>query len=286
MILVTNFAFSPQTGGMPRVVEQAFIPTAISGSSLPIGGPNLNAPVGTWLEAINWLKENVASTTAVVMWWDYGNWLADLGNVTSFADNTTVNSTQIQNVGFTFMGTENQSLAMLNNYGQDRVKYIAVFTVLQISQQSESTWVASPAGFGDEGKWVWMARISGQGADRLVNEGYISQGTMWTDETAFGASNPTTGRWEWNDRGLNCTVFELMNYAEVQYANTATAVLASQGITVVPDQTTTEPTYFKMAQFAGINAHPYQYGGYIPLVAIYSIDWAAYNADNGITPPT
>ncbi len=286
MILVTNFAFSPQTGGMPRVVEQAFIPTAISGSSLPIGGPNLNAPVGTWLEAINWLKENVASTTAVVMWWDYGNWLADLGNVTSFADNTTVNSTQIQNVGFTFMGTENQSLAMLNNYGQDRVKYIAVFTVLQISQQSESTYVASPAGYGDEGKWVWMARISGQGADRLVNEGYISQGTMWTDETAFGASNPTTGRWEWNDRGLNCTVFELMNYAEVQYANTATAVLASQGITVVPDQTTTEPTYFKMAQFAGINAHPFQYGGLIPLVAIYSIDWAAYNADNGITPPT
>jgi len=286
MILVLNLAFSPQTGGMPRVVDQAFIPTAISGSSLPIGGANLNAPVGTWLEAVNWLKENVASTTAVVMWWDYGNWLADLGNVTSLADNTTVNSTQIQNIGFTFMGTENQSLTMLNNYGQDRVKYIAVFTVLQISQQSESTYVASPAGYGDEGKWVWMARISGQGADRLVKEGYISQGTMWTDETAFGASNPTTGRWEWNDRGLNCTVFELMNYAEVQYANTVTAALGSQGITVVPDQTTTEPKYFKMAQFAGINASPYQYGGLIPIVAIYSIDWASFNADNGITPPT
>jgi dolichyl-diphosphooligosaccharide--protein glycosyltransferase len=286
MILVTNFAFSPQTGGMPRVIDQAFIPTAISGSSLPVGGANLNAPVGAWLEAVNWLKENVAPTTAVVMWWDYGNWLSDLGNVTSFCDNTTVNSTQIQNVGFTFMGTENQSLAMLSNYGQDRVKYIAVFTVLQISQQSESTYVASPAGYGDEGKWVWMARISGQGADRLVKEGYISQGTMWTDETAFGASNPTTGRWEWNDRGLNCTVFELMNYAEVQYANTVTAVLGSQGITVIPDQTTTEPKYFKMAQFAGINASPYQYGGLIPIIAIYSIDWAAYNADNGITPPT
>ena len=32
------------------------------------------------------------STDVVVAWWDYGNWLADLGNVTSFADNTTVNS--------------------------------------------------------------------------------------------------------------------------------------------------------------------------------------------------
>ena len=207
-------------------------------------------------------------------------------NVTSLADNTTVNATQIQNVGFSFMGTENQSLAMLSGYGQDRVKYIAVFTVLQISQQDSSTYVASPAGYGDEGKWVWMARISGQGAERLVEQGYITNGTMWTDETAFGATNPTTGRFEWNDRGLNCTVFELMNYAEVQYANTVTAALSSQGVSVVPDQTTTEPKYFQMAEFAGINASPYQYGGLIPIVAIYSIDWASYNADNGITPPT
>ena len=29
------------------------------------------------------------------MWWDYGNWLSDLGNVTSLADNTTENATQI-----------------------------------------------------------------------------------------------------------------------------------------------------------------------------------------------
>jgi hypothetical protein len=85
---------------------------------------------------------------------------------------------------------------------------------------------------------------------------------------------------------LNCTVFELMNYAEVQYANTVTAALSSQGVSVVPDQTTTEPKYFQMAEFAGINASPYQYGGLIPIVAIYSIDWASYNADNGITPPT
>ena len=65
------------------------------------------------------MKNNVHSTDAVVMWWDYGNWLADLGNVTSLADNTTVNSTQIENVGFIFMGNENQSMAMLNTYGQD-----------------------------------------------------------------------------------------------------------------------------------------------------------------------
>ena len=282
IILVTNLAFSPQTGGMPRAISQAYSPTAISAASLPVGGSSLNQPVTAWLDAISWLKNNVPSSTAVVMWWDYGNWLADLGNVTSLADNTTVNSTQIENVGFIFMGNENQSMAMLNSYGQSRVKYIAVFEVLQISQASSgsNTYVASPAGYGDEGKWVWMARISGQAKTRLLNESFMNPATAWTNESQFGASNPTTGRWQWNDQGLNCTVFELMNYAEVQYANTMTAL----GVNVQPDQTTTVPTYFKVANIAGIQTSPGQYGGLVPLIAIYEIDWAAYDAAHGITP--
>ncbi|MCL4429294.1 MAG: glycosyltransferase family 39 protein [Chloroflexi bacterium] len=285
MILVTNLAFSPQTGGMPKAIGQAYVPTAISASSLPIGGASLNAPVSAWLDAVHWLQNNVRSTDAVVMWWDYGNWLADLGNVTSLADNTTFNSTQIENVGFIFMANENQSMAMLSNYGQSRVKYIAVFEVLQISQASSgSSYIASPAGYGDEGKWVWMARISGQAKTRLINEGYMNPATAWKDETQFGASNPQTGKWEWNDQGLNSTVFELLNYAEVDYANTITTATNNQ-ITVSPDQTTTTPTYFQKAYFAGINTNPGQYGGLIPIIAIYKIDWASWDAAHGITPP-
>ena len=283
IILVTNLAFSPQTGGMPRAISQAYVPTAISGSSLPLGGAGLNAPVTAWLDAVGWMKSNVHSTDAVVMWWDYGNWLTDLGNVTSFADNTTVNSTQIENVGFIFMGNENQSMAMLSNYGQSRVKYIAVFEVLQVQQSTSGTasYIVSPAGYGDEGKWVWMARISGQAQTRLINEGFMNPATAWTNESQFGASDPTTGRWQWNDQGLNCTVFELMNYAEVHYANTMTSLR----INVSPDQTTTQPTYFKFAYFAGEQTSPTQYGGLVPIIAIYEIDWAAYDAAHGIAPP-
>jgi dolichyl-diphosphooligosaccharide--protein glycosyltransferase len=283
LILVTNLAFSPQTGGMPRAISQAYVPTAISGSSLPVGGAGLSAPVTAWKEAVDWMKSNVQSTNAVVMWWDYGNWLTDLGNVTSLADNTTVNSTQIENVGFIFMGNENQSMAMLSNYGQSRVKYIAVFEVLQMQQSTSGTasYIASPAGYGDEGKWVWMARISGQAQTRLINEGYMNPAQAWTNESQFGASDPTTGRWVWSDQGLNCTVFELMNYAEVHYANTMTSL----GINVSPDQTTTQPTYFKFAYFAGEQTSPTQYGGLVPIIAIYEIDWAAYDAAHGIAPP-
>ncbi len=147
MMLVSNLAFSPQTGGMPRAIAQAYVPTAISASSLPVGGSSLTQPVGAWLDAIGWLKNNVPSTDAVVMWWDYGNWLSDLGNVTSLADNTTENATQIQNVGFIFMGNETQSMQMLNSYGQAHVKYIAVFTVLQLIRQRLSIHCKS--------SWIW-----------------------------------------------------------------------------------------------------------------------------------
>ncbi len=279
ILLVSAFAFSPQTGGTPRAISQAYVPTSISSSSLPLGGAGLNGPVTPWLEAIDWMKSNVPSSDVVVMWWDYGNWLADLGNVTSMADNTTVNSTQIANIGFSFMGNENQTLALLSTYGQNRVKYIAVFEVLGVVETSTGSnqYVAYPAGYGDEGKWVWMARISGQDKQRFINSGFISAADAWTDETSFGQANAQTSQWEWNDRGLNCTVEELMNYAQVQYATRMTAAGSYQ---VSPDHQASAPKYFKEAYFAGINTGPNTYGGLVPIIAIYEIDWAAYNAAN------
>ena len=285
MILISSFAFSPQTGGVPRAVNQAFSPLAISASSLPVGGAGLTQPVTAWTQSLSWLNQNVPSTDVVVSWWDYGFWLTYLGNVTTLNDNTTENTTQIENVGFTFMANENQSLQMLNTYNNNdnpgRVSYILVFTVLQISQSSSgsSSYVASPAGYGDEGKWVWMARISGDAKDRLINEGFMNPATAWTNENQFGAPSNTTGRWVWNDQGLNSTIVELMNYAEVQYCQT----WSQAGINLTPDMTTTTPSYYTLAYLGGIDASPFQYGGLVPLVAIYKIDWNAYYAATGTT---
>jgi hypothetical protein len=105
-----------------------------------------------------------------------------------------------------------------------------------------------------------MARISGQAQTRLIEQGYMNPAKAWTNESQFGASDPNTGRWQWNDQGLNCTVFELLNYAEVHYASTMTSL----GINVSPDQTTTVPTYFKYAYFAGEQTNPTAYGGLVP----------------------
>jgi len=277
LLLVFNLAFTPWIGGMPRAISSAYAPTAISASSLPIGGAGLTEPVGAWLDSLNWLKENSQPTDATVMWWDYGNWLADIGNVTSLADNTTGNATQIQNVGYIFMGNQLQSMQMLSAYGPEHTKYIAVFTVLQISQSSSnsSQYVVRPAGYGDEGKWMWMARISGQNKEWYQNNGYMNAYNSWTDENDFGQTTES-GAWVWNDRGLNSTVYELMNYAEVAYCQNMNQALASQGVILVPDATTTLPTFFIPAYFAGINTSPSQYGGLVPIIAIYEIDWTSY----------
>jgi len=44
-----------------------------------------------------------------------------------------------------------------------------------------------------------------------------------------------------------------------------------------------QPIYFKEKYFAGLDSSPFAYGGIIPIVALYEIDWAKYEADFGIT---
>jgi len=291
LILVTAVAFSPQTpqtGGVPRAINEAFVPTAISASSLPIGGASLSEPVRAWLDAISWLKTNVASDQVVVAWWDYGDWLTDLGNVTTLCDNTTYNSTQIGNVGFIMMGNENQSMKMLNFYDNynnpGRVNYILVFTVLEIQQtgSGSSSYIAYPSGYGDEGKWEWMASISGTYENWYIQNGYMNAttSTVWKDQTSFGIANNQTGQWIWNAQGNETTIYELMNYAEVQYCN-----YWSSQVSITPSTTTTQPAYFTLTggDIAGLETSPFQYGGLVPLVAIYKINYPAYNNATGAT---
>jgi dolichyl-diphosphooligosaccharide--protein glycosyltransferase len=279
LILVMDLAFSPQTGGVPRAIEQSFVPTAISASSLPIGGASLTQPVSAWLDALSWVQSNVPPNNVVVAWWDYGDWLSDIGNVTTLCDNTTYNATQIGNVGFIMMGNENQSMRMLSYYenfnNPGRVNYILVFLVLAIEQSSSASgqYIAAPAGYGDEGKFVWMARISGTYEQQYINLGYMGpSSTEWKDEKAFGNYSATNGQWTWNSQGGNCTINELMYDAATQYCN----AMSSVGYTITPTWTATMPTYFTVADIAGIDTAPFQYGGLVPLVAIYKINYGAY----------
>ena len=131
LLLVSSFAFSPQTGGQPRVYSAAYGPITVTAASLPI---TPNQPVPQWIDMLSWTRSNLPGTTVVSAWWDYGYWLTLLGNVTTLADNATINATQIENIGYSFMANETQSLKMLATYN---ASYVLVFVTLRIQQSSD-----------------------------------------------------------------------------------------------------------------------------------------------------
>jgi hypothetical protein len=116
---------------------------------------------------------------------------------------------------------------------------------------------------------MWMARISGQAHDRFVSSVFIDEGSSWTDETKFGSFNQS--KWTWNDVGGNSTIYKLMSWARHEWASN----WASQYGLREPE-VYVEPQYFKEAYIAGLNLSPQdaqKYGGIIPLVCLYEIEY-------------
>jgi len=252
LILMTSFAFP-----MPKVYRQAWTPVTISAGSLPIAPAK---PVHEWLDMLNWVQSNLEGTTVVCSWWDYGYWLTILGNVTSLADNATINTTQIQNIGFIFMANETQALEMLKSYD---AKYILVFTTFD----TNGRWI----GYGDEGKWMWMARISGKAHERFITDGFECS---WNDEDAFGEYNSTKRAWDWNYLGMSSTIYKLMAWGKHRWCQNNGVSDPEEGEWVraglSPEDI--EPEYFKEAYFAGVVAGD-NYGGIVPLICLYEIDY-------------
>lgn len=134
IVLMTNLAFSPQYGGVPRAISSAYAPITISSGSLAaVPGK----PVNEWLDMLTYLSNLHDQSTVVVAWWDYGLWITVEGNVTTLSDNTTINSTAIENTGFAFMANESNSLKMLKQYDPKYTKYVLVFDTFSY----QGSWV-------------------------------------------------------------------------------------------------------------------------------------------------
>ena len=263
IVLTTNLAFSPQYGGVPRGISSGYAPITISSGSLAAVP---SKPVSEWLDMLTYLSNLHDPSTVVVAWWDYGLWITVEGNVTTLSDNTTINNTAIENTGFAFMANESNSLKMLKQYDPKYTKYVLVFDTFSY----QGSWV-DWAG-GDNGKWTWMAKISGNAQQRFINQSLIDPASSWQNETTFG--NYTSNKWVWNDVGLNSTVYKLMSWGKDRWCQ----------MNGVPDPdagNVTQPTYFQEEFFSGetlssTDSQNY-FGGLVPLVCLYKINWDLYN---------
>lgn len=184
VILLFFLVFSTLAHG----VDSAYEPATIASSTIPTRNY-----IGDWLEACAWLHDNTPKNAVVCCWWDYGYYVTVIGNRTTLADNSTLNTTQIANIGRIYMSNETVAIPILKRYN---VTHILVFTTLNIYVASQ---FKNPVFYGDEVKWGWMAKIAGlddiqlQDATISKNLNLTSYGiylpksyTVFTELTLYG----------------------------------------------------------------------------------------------------
>jgi dolichyl-diphosphooligosaccharide--protein glycosyltransferase len=123
-------------------------PTSMASSSVPaLFGDRYPQD---WLQALNWMRDNLADDAIVVSWWDYGYWIEAIGGQTTLADGATTNRSQIGYIGRIMMLNQSESLPMLEAYD---ATHIVVFNTFN-PNSPETQWP-----FGDNVKWSWMVQI-------------------------------------------------------------------------------------------------------------------------------
>ncbi len=192
ILLTVNFVLPATDASYSRTVDRAYSPTTIAASSLP-----LRAEVSYWLDALNWMRTNLNSTTVMSAWWDYGYWITTIGNVTTLADNGTVNTTQIGMIGESFVSNETLSIEILEDYDAE---YVTIFMSFDTN--------GDDVGYGDEGKWRWMARIAGLDDTKYGN---YSLGVDWVDSNEDGSV--ADDELIENELGTSSVLYKLMHYA-------------------------------------------------------------------------
>jgi len=231
---------SQQRGeAFPRVLDQAYTPTTIATASVPVKS---SKPINDFFDALTWIRNN-QSVQAVVSWWDYGYWITTIGNKPSLADNGTFNSTQIARIGRLMMSNETEAFKIIqdwNKHAEDigrtdfpHITHVLVFTVFD----SQGTDLY----YGDETKWVWMAKIAG------------------LKDTDYG--NVTgSGNVQWTDLGKTTLIYKLLQNAKNNR---------------VPDTVSSEPlTYFAPAYFSNMYRKDlWNIDGINAVVAIYEVKY-------------
>jgi dolichyl-diphosphooligosaccharide--protein glycosyltransferase len=221
----------------PRFLDQAYAPTTIATASVPVKSSKV---INDFFDALAWIRNN-QSVQVVASWWDYGYWITVIGNKPSLADNGTFNSTQIATIGKMFMSTEADAYAIIQNWNSEgqklgktnRITHVLVFTTFDTS--------GTDLNYGDETKWVWMAKIAG------------------LDDTKYG--NVTgQGNVGWTDLGKTTLIYKLLTYAKHERVSSIEA-----------------PTleYFKPAYFSNMNlpSSDQAVDGINAVVAIYEVKY-------------
>lgn len=166
-----------------------------------------------WIQALQWMRQNTPANSVIIAWWDYGYWIAVMGNRTSAADNGTINATRIAQIGQMFMSNTTTALKIIHNIAGNRPAYVLVFlvgSVIPTGQQNECNeqtgqcavlQVPLGAGFtaggGDESKKQWFIRIAGLNESQFLECPQLSSSCESIDDfnlTPYALENTIFGQ--------------------------------------------------------------------------------------------
>ena len=246
LLLLVTFILPSRGSGFPRVLDQAYTPVTIMSASVPI---RPDEPVLEWYETLMWVKARLPKGTVIASWWDYGYWISIIGNQTTLIDNGTFDTNKIGEIGKMFMSNVTEAVKILQGFN---ATYVAVFTTFYGQGLSGYT-AGDPAGYGDEGKWTWMAKIANLD-DKSFGNYTLGKDQIITTDTTTGQQTPT---YIDNMKGQNTTLYILMTYAkDINLGYTPTVQLNDTS------GKSFEPAYFSTGK---------DYGGIIILVAVYKV---------------
>ena len=121
-------------------------------------GATIYPPVDDWLVTMEWIKSNTPENAIIASWWDYGYWITTLSERTTFVDNATLSTVEIQNMAKVLLSPPEVSWNMLKEMNAD---YVLVFVAAQdIGNNPNNDPLYVVGGGGDESKIMWFSRIA------------------------------------------------------------------------------------------------------------------------------
>jgi dolichyl-diphosphooligosaccharide---protein glycosyltransferase len=144
-----------------------------------------------WTQTLQWIRQNTPTNSVVISWWDYGYWIAVMGNRTTAADNATINGTRIGQIGRMFMSNVTQAAKIADQISQGQPTYVALFitgSILQVSSSQQYYILQVPAGNGfapgggDESKKQWFIRIGGLNETSFLECPKVTKACAATDD--------------------------------------------------------------------------------------------------------
>ena len=164
--------------------------TIVDSPPIIFNGATIFQPTNDWLETMEWIKLNTPEDAKIAAWWDYGYWITTLSERTTFVDNATLNTKEIQKMANVLMSPPEESWKMLKEMNAD---YVLVFVAAQdIGNNPENESLYVVGGGGDESKILWISRIGGFQAEKYFELDAKTPKPSFYENTMIGKLIPFT----------------------------------------------------------------------------------------------